>query len=94
MPDRREDPVALIMRALDLDEARAERVLLHTHWVDHQRAIARWGYPKDNDIPAPLAVRLGDVTYVRGLIEAERDEDDPDEVVLGALQARAAALDQ
>lgn len=61
------DPVSLIQAIFGADEALAEDILLLTHWVDQELACERYGYPKDNAIPAPLAERLGNAEYVARL---------------------------
>lgn len=80
-----DDPVELLGEVFGLDEARAERVFMHCLWADEQRALAVYGYTKDNAIPEPLVERLRDRAYVGFLLDAERDEDDPDAVILDAL---------
>lgn len=84
------DDLTVIEQTLGLDTDQAAEVLELTHWADHQAAIARWGYPKDNAIPAPMARRLADPEYLALLVEAARDQDAPPEVV-AALERRLAA---
>ena len=78
-------PAAWLAARLGVDQARARRALMLTHWVDHERAVARHGYPKDNALPPPLPARMADAGYVQAMIEAEREEEDPDGVLLLAL---------
>lgn len=80
-----DDPVTLIGLLFGLDEDRAARVFMHCLWADEQRALAIYGYTKDNAIPEPLDERLRDRAYIDSLLDAERDEDDPDGVILDAL---------
>ena len=88
----REDPFELIGGVLGLGPEHAADVFMLTHWVEHTLLIERHGYPKDNALPAPLSERLADESYVRRLLEAAADEEEPDGVVLRALSAHLEAL--
>lgn len=98
-----DDDLAWLAAALGLDgdEAAAEAVWMATLWADHLVAIARFGYPKDNHLPPPIAERLGDRSYTLCVIEAlvdagdggdEGDEDDEDDEDGGAARRGEAAL--
>lgn len=106
--DEEQDPAQLIAARLGLDHIEQADLLLDLcRWVDHQRAIATFGYPRDNHIPPPLAERLRDPGYLEALHEAitqeialssgaeDEGEDDPqqwEEQTLRALQREAARL--
>jgi hypothetical protein len=71
---------------LDLSDEDAEIVLELCHWVDHQKAIERYGYPKDNVIPPPMEERLDDSDYVQRLLEAALDDEDVPRHIIDALR--------
>ena len=58
--DADSDPAAWIASTLSISLDHAEHLLMLTHWVDHERVIERYGYPRDNVLPEPLSERFAD----------------------------------
>lgn len=81
-----------IAQILSLDEDGAFAVLELCQWADHEVAIARHGYPKDNLFPPPISERLADPRYVRRLTQLAAEDDAADPCILDALRRRLAAL--
>ena len=81
----------VIERELGLEGADAELVLSLCEWVEHEIAIERFGYPKDNILPAPMNERLADPEYVHKLLRAALDEDAPDRVIEALQNAEPCA---
>lgn len=69
------DSLQVLRDVFGVDEEVAVEILMLTEWVDQQVAIERFGYPKDNLIPPPMADRLADKDYLEKLVEAARDQE-------------------
>ena len=89
--DADSDPVAWIASTLSISLDHAEHLLMLTHWVDHERVIERYGYPRDNVLPEPLSERFADPDYIQRLIAAEQEETPSEGVILEALERFASA---
>jgi hypothetical protein len=74
------------------DPDQIEEIFFLTQWLDQQRAIARYGYPKDNAIPPPLCERLDDPDYVEALAALCEEADEVEARSCAALRAHAARL--
>lgn len=70
-----DDPIELLADRFDLDEEEAGRLFEVTLWVDQEVATARFGYPRDNAIPAALRRRLLEPEYLRRLYESAADQE-------------------
>ena len=86
------DPAAWIASTLGLSLDQAEHILLLTQWVEHERLIERYGYPRDNILPEPLSTRFDDPAYLARLVDAESQEEPPDEEIVRALARRREGL--
>lgn len=92
--DADSDPAAWIASTLSISLDHAEHLLMLTHWVDHERVIERYGYPRDNVLPEPLSERFADPDYIQRLIAAEQEETPPEGVILEALERFLMRLEE
>ena len=72
--DAQDDPTRFLMAWLGCDEAQADELWQLTQWLEHERAIATSGYPRDDAPSAPLAERCADAEYVGQLLALARRE--------------------
>ena len=75
----------VVAELFDLDDEDAMIVLGLCDWVDHQIAIARHGYPRDNVIAPPIAERLADPEYLARLARIAREDEEVPPRILQAL---------
>lgn len=79
--------LATIEHVLSVDEEVATVILGLCDWVDHELAIERFGYPKDNVIAAPMSERLADRSYLERLIAVAKSDDEVSDEILALLVA-------
>lgn len=86
-----DDPTRWLMAWLQCDEAQADELWQLTQWLEHERAIATSGYPRDDAPSAPLHARCADAEYVGALVALARREGCAD-ALLEAIQRAYDAM--
>lgn len=81
---RKQDVLALL---LDAQKPHFFELMLLVDWVEQQRVIAEFGYPKDNAFPSEaLDERLAQSDYIHALIATGEEEEDPPRDLLDLLR--------
>lgn len=81
----------IVAELLGVDDGDAMIVLGLCDWVDHEIAIAMYGYPRDNVIAPPVAERLADPDYLDRLVAAAQADDEVPREIVDLLVAKRAA---
>jgi hypothetical protein len=81
---RRQD---VITSLLDTQQPHFFELMMLVDWVEQQRAIAQFGYPKDNAFPSEaLSERLARREYIRALITTGEEGEEPPDALLDLLR--------